>query len=269
MNQELSIQSAATAVRKLWETHGIKQPLRFLGFCLSLLPVPIIPQIGQALDKHLSDQAFQREVDALWAHIESLNSTVGQVSTLELAIQEIAKTVSADQDTSARVRTFLSKLGGQATEFKVITEDNSYQQIVNSIITADLSLFSAHAGSTNVVIGTTVNSNSTTLLATKGSRNLVDNTKFQGSAGSVAMQKITTNGPIQVAGSSVGFGEGGSIGFGIGGSLGFGPSPFEVSATCPRCNASIKTDKRRLVGYTSVQCPNCKAVLPFDPRSIT
>lgn len=269
MNQASSIQSAATAVRKLWETHGIKQPLRFLGFCLSLLPVPIIPQIGQTLDRHLSDQAFHREVDDLWTHIESLNSSVSQVSTLEAAIQEIAKTVSADHDTSARVRAFLSKLGGQATEFKMITEDNSYQQIVNSIITADLSLFRAHSGSTNVLIGTTVNSDSTTLLATKGSKNFVDNTRFQGNAGSVAMQKITTNGPIQVAGSGVGFGVGGSIGFGIGGSLAFGPSPFEVTAACPKCNASIKADKRKLAGYTSIQCLNCKAVLPFDSRSIT
>ena len=103
---------------------------------------------------------------------------MSQVSTLEAAIQEIAKTVSADHDTSARVRAFLSKLGGQATEFKMITEDNSYQQIVNSIITADLSLFRAHSGSTNVLIGTTVYSDSTTLLATKGSKNFVDNTRF-------------------------------------------------------------------------------------------
>jgi hypothetical protein len=268
MNQGSSIQIAAAAVRKIWETHGIQQPFRFIGFCLSLLPVPVIQQVGQALDRHLSDKAFQREVEDLWSCIDDLNPLAGQVATLEAAIQEIAKTVAADPEVSARVRKFLSKLGGQANEFKVITEGNSYQEIVGSVIIADLAVFSADSGSTNVLSGTVVNSGNTTLIARNGSRNRVDNARFAGDAGNLFMQKLATNGRIDVAGSSVGFGIGGSIEFGVGGSLMFGSSQLDITATCPKCNARITADKRELLGYASVQCPSCNAVLPFNPSTI-
>jgi hypothetical protein len=49
----------------MWETHGVQDPLRFLRFCLSLLPVPGLQQAGAALDRHYSDKAFEAEVKTM------------------------------------------------------------------------------------------------------------------------------------------------------------------------------------------------------------
>jgi len=53
-----AIQEASNQARILWEKHGVNKPIRFIGYCLSLLPVPVISQIGNAIDRHLGDKAF-------------------------------------------------------------------------------------------------------------------------------------------------------------------------------------------------------------------
>ena len=268
MTQTDSIAEASTAVRKMWERHGIQQPFRFLGFCLSLLPIPVISQVGQALDRHLSDKAFEHEVRDLWAELDVLNARVSELPTLETAIQEVAKTLSNNASLSSKVRVFLNRLAPDASEFAVLTESGSYQQIVNSIVTADISRFVATSGSNNVLIGTTINSHQTSLHATGGSKNYVDGSSFNAPSGSVKMQQITTTGPINVGGDHVGFGKDGSIGFGEGGVLSFGPPAFEVSACCPNCKATITGDKRTLAMRNSVQCQSCKAIVTYDPKTL-
>jgi hypothetical protein len=263
-----SISAASNATRKLWERHGIRHPLRFLGFCMSLLPVPAIAQVGQMLDRHLSDKAFEREVNEIWSQIEALNSRVTGISTLEAAIQEVARTVASDESLSAKVKEFIAGLRPDASEFSVITEDGSYQQILNSVISADVSHFIAKSGSTNFLSGVTVKSSKTTLHASGNSKNFVDNTNFQGPSGTTGMKRITATGSVQVADASVGFGPGGAIGLGVGGVVAFGPSPFEMRSVCPKCQHTITADKRVLAKFTSVQCPNCKAVIGYDPKSL-
>ena len=267
MNSESPIGSASSAVRRLWERHGIKEPLRFLGFCLSLLPIPVIHQAGLALDKHLTDKKFESEVEELWAAINHSNATVATIDTVEQAIPEIAKTVASDVDLNAKTQEFIRTLAGSETVFAVLTENNSYQKIVNSLIKADTAKFSAHAGSTNVLTNSRVEAKQTLLHATDRSQNLVSGTTFHGTGGVVSMDNMSAEGPISMQGSLVGMGDGGILGFGPGGMLGFGPSTENVSANCPGCGAFITAERSQLAGLTSIQCPRCKKVLAFRSPS--
>lgn len=255
MSDNKSIEVASNSVRKMWEKHGIKEPMRFLGFCLSMLPVPGIQQAGAALDRYLGDKAFDAQLEALWAEISAANELVGKVATLEEAIQEIAKTIEASPSLQTKSSEFIASLGRNQKEFSVLTENQSYQELRSSIIHADISAFVATGGSTNVIQDSTVNAERTYLHATDNSKNFIDRSTFQGSGGAVSMQGITTQGPISVQGSGIGFGAGGSISF--------GGNPNLVSANCPVCNELLQADKRELAKYSQVQCHKCKTVLPY------
>jgi hypothetical protein len=58
LTENETLEPASNSIRKMWEKHGIKEPMRFLGFCLSLLPLPVIQQAGMALDRHLGNNAY-------------------------------------------------------------------------------------------------------------------------------------------------------------------------------------------------------------------
>lgn len=255
MSDNKSIEVASNSIRKLWEKYGIKEPMRFLGFCLSMLPVPGIQQAGAALDKHLGDRAFEAQLAELWSEIATANELVSKVETLEEAIQEIAKTIDSSPTLEAKANQFIAKLGRNQKEFSVLTENKSYQEIRSSIIHADISAFVARGGSTNVIQGSTVNSEKTHLHATDNSKNYIDDTTFQGSGGAVSMNGISTQGPISVQGSGIGFGSGGSISF--------GGNPNILSGNCPACNEFLQVDKRELAKYSQMQCHKCKSVFPF------
>jgi len=251
-----NIDEAAGAIRRLWEKHGIRQPLRFLGFCLSLLPVPVIQQTGQALDRHLGDERFTEEVNELWKEIKATNEKVEQVATLEEAILEIAETVKGHSALLQKAQRFSESLGAVDSTFSVLTDESSYQEIVKSLIRASRVSISSQNRSVNVIENTRVESPHTHLHASGGSKNYVDSSYFTDSTGAVSMHGISTQGNIHVSGSSVGFGANSAIIF--------GGNPNLVSGSCPRCAQSIKVDKRQLVGVTQMQCPHCQGVFPFS-----
>ena len=255
MSQQNSIQASADAIRRLWEKHGVKSPFRLLGFCLSLLPVPVIQQAGATLDRHLSDKALEAELALVWSQLERTNAKVASIETLEAAIAEIARSVQSNKELLVACQKLSATLASSDSQFVLETTDHSYQQLVNSVVQAGRVFISATGASTNVLENTKVVSPTTHLHASGGSRNFVDGTTFTDGAGAVGMQGISTQGNIVVSGSSVGFGPGGVIAF--------GGNPNEVSGNCPACRGRITADKRKLVGYTSLQCPHCSQVLPF------
>ncbi|CCN73515.1 hypothetical protein [Vibrio nigripulchritudo] len=256
MNENNSIVESANAVRKLWEKHGIKSPFRLLGFCLSLLPIPVIQQAGMTLDRHLSDKALKEELERIWSHVEQANKAVGKVETLEEAISEIAQTVQDNEALRAECERLSELLGESESEFVIDTSDHSYQQLINSVVQAGQVLISARGTSTNVLENTQVQSSSTHLHASGGSRNFMDGTSFTDGKSSIGMQGISTQGNIQISGNSVGLDPNSA--------LIFGGNPNEVSGECPACRKKVSVDKRKLVGYSSVQCPSCLTVLPFS-----
>ncbi|WP_341891349.1 hypothetical protein [Variovorax sp. YR752] len=255
MSHSQQVEVSAGAVRKLWEKHGIKAPLRFVAFCLSLLPIPVIAPAAQALDRHLSDKAFDGELGKVWARIEALNDAASKVETLEDAIAEIAKTVSTHGELESDVRSLIRRMGTHQKEFLAIAEDGGYQQFVNSLVMAESAYFIAKSGSTSTLENTTVSADRTVLHTTGGSKNFVDGTTFQGIGGSVSMHGMRTEGQVTVSGSGVGLGPGSA--------LVFGGNPFIVNGTCPFCSAKLEVDRRRLAGFAQVTCPTCMRSMPF------
>lgn len=256
MTEKNPIDESASAIRRLWEKHGVKKPMRLLGFCLSLLPVPIIQQAGQALDRHLSDRDIEQEIESIWSKLAELNAKVDSSETLEIAISEVAKTVETNAELRSRCERLSAMLASKESVFSIETEDHSYQELVRSLIKASRVRISATNASTNVIKDTQVHSPNTHLHASGGSSNYVDRTQFVDGKGSVGMQGISTKGDIHVTGNSVGFGAGGA--------LIFGGNPNLVSGQCPICKKLVEVDKSQLRGYANVQCPHCKAVLPFS-----
>lgn len=256
MAEKNPIDESASVIRRLWDKHGIKKPMRLLGFCLSLLPVPIIQQAGQTLDRHLSDKDLQEEMESLWGKIAKLNEKVDSVETLEAAISEVAKTVELNSELRTRCGHLSSMLASKESLFTIETEDHSYQELVRSLIKASRVHISATNASTNAIQDSQVHSPNTHLHASGGSSNFIDRTQFIDRDNSVGMQGISTKGDIHVTGKSVGFGAGGA--------LIFGGNPNLVSGNCPICQKIVEVDKRQLKGYTNVQCPHCNIVLPFN-----
>ena len=255
MNQSNSVEAAAAVVRKMWEKHGIQSPLRFIGFCLSLLPVPGIQQAGQAIEKHLQDKEYSKELALIWQEITRLSALAEKAETVEDSIKVIAQTVNGDADLKARTIKFLALSDSSNREFTVLTENNSFQRIVNSLIEVDVASFVARSGSSNTIEKSVVNAQVTKLHATDGSHNFVDGTTFRGPQGSVGMHGITTRGSISASNSSIGFGPGSSITF--------GGNPNLVKGNCPHCNHLLQIDRNQLVGYTSIRCPKCARDVPF------
>jgi hypothetical protein len=251
-----NVQEAAGAIRRLWEKHGIQQPMRFLGFCLSILPVPVIQQAGQALDRHLGDKRFEEQVNELWTEIRATNEKVEKVATLEEAIVEIAETLKGHSVLLDKSRRFSESLSEIDSTFSVLTNEGSYQEVVNSLIRAGRVSISSQNRSVNVIENTRVESPHTHLHASGGSKNYIDGSHFTDKSGAVSMHGISTQGNIHVSGSSVGFGANSA--------LIFGGNPNLVSSSCPRCQQRIEVDKRKLIGFTQAQCPHCQGVFPFS-----
>lgn len=255
MSHSQQVAQSASAVRRMWERHGVKQPLRFVAFCLSMLPIPVIQQVGQAVDRHLSDKDIDNRLQQLWERVVALNAAAQTAETVEDAVLEVARTVESNSELQQETRALLQQLGIQQKEFTAISEEGSFQSILNSLIVAESAVFSSRTGATTSIEGTTVHADRTLLHATGGSKNYINNSTFQGIGGSVGMQGISTQGNITVQGSSVGFGPGSS--------LVFGGNPFLVSGNCPNCGTLNQADRRELSGYTHIKCAGCKAALPF------
>lgn len=255
MNNKNRIKESADAIRRVRKKHSIKNSFRLLGFCLSLLPIPVIQQAGTALDRHLSDKALENELEKIWAKLEKANEAVAKVETIEEAITEIAQTVHNNQMLRAECERLSVLLANTDSKFVINTSSQSYQQIVNSVIQAGEVLISAKKSSINIIENTEVHSPNTHLHASEGSRNYIDGSTFTDDKGTVGMKGISTQGNIQITGNS--------IGFSTNSVLNFGGSPNEVNGLCPICKNTVSMDKRKLAGYSNVQCPRCKNILPF------
>lgn len=255
MSHTPQVEQSATTVRRMWERHGIKQPLRFVAFCLSMLPIPVIQQVGQVIDRHLSDEELDRRLEQIWEKVVASNKAAQSAETVEDAVLEVARAVESSTELQQETRALLQLFGSQQKEFVAISEEGSFQSFLNSLLMAESALFSSRSGGTTTIEGTKVHADRTQLHATGGSRNYINNSTFQGLGGSIGMQGMSTQGSISVQDSSVGFGSGSG--------LIFGGNPFLVSANCPLCSTLIQADWRQLVGHTHVQCPGCKAACSF------
>jgi hypothetical protein len=233
----------------------MQKKTRLLGFCLTLLPIPVIQQSGQILDRYLSDKKSSEELEQIWLKLEEINAAVASAETLEAAIAEIGITAQENAQFRKECERMSSILGAQNSEFVVETDDRSYQELISTVVKTGQLSVSATNASVNVIEDSTIYSPRTRLHASGGSKNFVNRSQFVDGSESVRMEGISTQGNIDVQGASVGFGAGGS--------LTFGGDPNRVTGNCPKCDVKIAVDIRTLAGAQSVQCFACKGVFPF------
>ena len=240
----------------------LQDDVSYTSFWLSLLPIPGFQQVNQIIDRISSNEALKIRLEDIWTEINTTNDKIASIDDEIEKLQEIGGTINYNKALGERVEKIVAEIiedlnSDNGTEWIMETENWSYQEVLNSFVEADFAAIIAKNNSTNVVENTEIKAKKTHLHAKDGSKNFIDKTKFSSSDGSVGMDGITTKGDISVQGSSVGFGTGGS--------LIFGGNPNLVSGNCPVCNTKVEIDKRKLVGYTSVLCPNpaCGRTLPF------
>lgn len=239
----------------------------FTAFLISLLPIPVASQSAAVLDRLASDQASKNELDKIWKSIRDTNSRLNDLDDSIEKIQRIAATVNSntaiESQLNALLTAILSSLASSNAEWEVLTENWSFQAILNSLVDVDQASIAAINNSHNVVQNTRIHAKKTQLYADGNSSNIVDKSSFHGNDGSISMDALRTQGPISVEGSSVGFGPGGSICFSEGGVLGFGPAqtrPTSAQGTCSKCNANLTVDISQGIPQT-VTCAACGSVL--------
>lgn len=240
----------------------LQDDVSYTSFWLSLLPIPGFQQVNQIIDRISSNKTLKIRLEDIWNEINSTNDKIASIDDEIEKLQEIGGTINYNKALSEQVEKIVAEIiedlnTDDGTEWIMETESWSYQEVLNSFVEADFAAIIAKNNSTNVVENTEIKAKKTHLQAKDGSKNFIDKTKFSNSEGSVGMDGITTQGDISVQGSSVGFGAGGA--------LIFGGNPNLVSGNCPFCNTKVEIDKRKLVGYTSVLCPNpaCARTLNF------
>jgi len=239
----------------------------YTAFLVSLLPIPVVSQSAAVIDRISSDANAKRDLEAVWIAISKANARVAGQEDSIARIQEIAATVNFNSTIYNQLNSILSAItsaiANENAEWEVLTKNWSFQAVLNSLVDVDHASIAAINHSHNLVQNTQIHAKKTQLLADGNSSNIVDKTSFHGKDGSVSMNAIRTQGPIQVEGASIGFGENGMIAFGEGGMVGFGPPqprPTTANGTCSACNRMITVDIRSGVP-TQIQCPYCLAIL--------
>jgi len=240
----------------------LHEDVSYTSFWLSLLPIPGFLQLNQVISRVSSDKALKIRLENIWSEIKATNDTIENIENDVEKLKEIGGTVNFNKKLKEQVENIVSDItenlkSDTETEWVMETENWSYQEVLNSFVETDFAAIIAKNNSTNVIENTEIKSKKTHLHAKDGSKNFIDNTKFSSPSGNVGMDGITTKGNITVQGSS--------IGLGAGSSLNFGGNPNLVSANCPFCLTKIEVDKRKLIGYSSLKCPNlsCGKTLNF------
>lgn len=261
MDHSPQVAAAAAELRKVGDTRPMEDRFKFLGFCLSLLPIPGIQQAGQALDRHLSDKDVDRRLQSLWDEVIRIDAAAGKVQRLEDSIAQIARVVASSPVLQQQTLVLAQGLAAKQREFSAIAEAGSLQEFLRVLIDAESVYLGAHAGSRTELHGTKVLAERTTLHTTGGSETRVSDTSFHGSQGSVGMHNVSTQGLIGVQGSGVSFGgDGSAIGFAEGGVLSFGAP--QTTLTCPRCGTQVQVSHESARPGAQVQCPKCHLIAP-------
>ncbi|MGO2393633.1 MAG: hypothetical protein ACTH69_16250 [Halomonas sp.] len=264
MKHTKKVDVAASAIRKLWENHGIKEPMRFLGFCLSLLPIPGISQAGLVLDRHLSDKGFEKEVENIWNAIKRTNENIATISPLEDAIAEVARTVNTDDELIQKTSDFLSRLANNQSEFRIITDENSLNEIINTLIEAENTLITTSNNSNTLLENVRVNSNKTSITTTNNSSTRIDKSIFSAPAGAVKVAKTSTKGHVEFLGNEVRLHGNSELNIFESGNISVyarnKPLPEDtIDFICPRCQHSHKLKLKEIITGQLLVCVNCRA----------
>ncbi|PYZ96621.1 hypothetical protein CR205_13015 [Alteribacter lacisalsi] len=242
-------------LKTLPKSQQVAEDLDYFTFLATLIPVPGYQQAALLVNKLVANHNLNLLITELRDSIYQTNTRISTIENDIEKIQSMATTVSAVSSLDEKINLIIEQAQQELpSEFIVETENWSTQTIINQIINADFTSVSANNNSHNRIENVEINSRRTHLRATNHSSNYLQGTDFKDTTGTVGVNGITQKGNIQITGNSIGFGEGGTLIFG---------NPNEVNGKCSKCNYHIVADKTVLQRYSSIQCPQCKNILPF------
>lgn len=243
-------------VKGYFNNEKIFEDASYYTFLISLLPLPVIQQSAQVLDRMLNNHNLKLKIDEIWVF---MTSNFEQLNKLEIEfekIKELASLVNKNDDLKQKISGLLDEviLQDKETEWVLETTNNSFQFILSVIVNYDFAKIIAEDYSNNKIINSNFNVKNAHLIARNNSSNYFDKTSFNDSnVGSVSMENISTKGDVFVQGNTIGLMEGSEIIF--------GSNPNIVSGDCPFCKTKLFFDKQNLVGKKNVQCSNCFKIL--------
>lgn len=243
-------------VKGYFKNEKIVEDASYYTFLVSLLPLPVIQQSAQVLDRMLNNHNLKLKFDEIWMF---MTSNFEQLNKLEIEfekIKELASLVNKNEDIRQRICELLDEVVVQdkETQWVLETTNNSIQSILNVIINYDFAKIIAEDHSNNSIVNSNFNVKNAHLIARNNSSNYFDKTSFNDiNVGSVSMENITTKGDVFVRGNAIGLMDGSEIIFGT--------NPNLVSGECPFCKTKLVFDKRNLIGKKNVQCKTCLKTL--------
>ncbi|AIQ15017.1 hypothetical protein [Paenibacillus durus] len=252
------IQRILATLNKLKSNDAVIKNADILTFIISLLPIPGVQQVGQIANKIVTNEDLKNKFNSIKIDILNTNERINILDNQLERIGMIAETVSNVSRLESLVSEFLNNLESDLekdSEFIVDTSNWSIQVLIKQIVEANFVSISARDFSQNHLRDTQIKSRMTHLSAHNHSSNIIDGTDFKGDSGSVTMNGISQFGNISATDSSVGFHGNSGLIF---------RSPDILKGNCPSCNTLIQIEKQKLLGYSQIQCPNCKNIYPFN-----
>jgi hypothetical protein len=154
----------------------------YYTFIISLLPIPVVQQAGQILNKIVNDHSLKTKFDDIKREIFDTNEKIEFIGDELERIREIAKSVNQVSKFERKVEALsdqlLSAVKQENTEFVIDTQRSSVQVLIKQIIDADFVGISAIDGSQNVIRGTQIAAKNTRLTAHDNSMNYIDVPSF-------------------------------------------------------------------------------------------
>ncbi len=243
-------------VKGYFDNEKIVEDASYYTFLISLLPLPVIQQSAQVLDRMLNNHSLKLKIDEIWVF---MTSNFEQLNKLEIEfekIKELASLVNNNDDIKQRISGLLDEVVFQdkETEWVLETTNNSFQSFLNVIVNYDFAKIIAEDYSNNSIVNSNFNVKNAHLIARNNSSNYFDKTSFNDSSvGSVRMDNISTKGDVFVQGNTIGLMGGGEITFRL--------NPNIVSGDCPFCKTKLFFDKQNQIGKKNIQCSNCLKIL--------
>ena len=233
----------------------------WLSFTISLIPIPVVQQIGQLANKLINDKKINNLFEQIRSEIEATNSKIAEQEVGINRLQEIIDTIGSVDELQKFISTKVELLvellkSDYPSEFVMETSDWSVQVLVKQLIDVDWAAVIAEHYSQNILKDTQIKAKRTHLKATDHSTNIIDGTEFSDESGTVKMDGIRQKGYVSVTGNSLNFHGGGE--------LIFSSKPNTLNGTCPNCKTDIVVSEAELAGKTHIQCPGCKEVYRFQ-----
>jgi DNA gyrase/topoisomerase IV subunit A len=238
----------------------LKDQLSYASFLVSLLPIPGIQQAGMVISKITSDNLLKQQFNEILDEIKKVNTEIGTLKHGLDQIKEISGIIKYNSEINKKFSSFVDKakekISVEESSWTMLTNNESYQEIINSFVEADNIEFISNNQSINFIENTEVKSNKTLFKADNKSTNYIKKSSFNDKAGrgAVSMDGINTFGNVEVEGSGISIIGGGS-GITIGG------NPNQLSGICPICNQKLFVDKINVQNGMKVRCWNCTSVL--------